>query len=301
MKWRDVRVGSEILTLARSLGARSIFVVGTARDVGKTTALRSIYAAACAEGARIGIASIGREGDATTSGDAHPKPRIRLEPQTLFVTARGSLPRSPACEIVKLSGLRSPAGPLLYARVSAAALYELVGPPTASGVREVVEELSARGDLVLVDGAVDRVAALAGSDGAIVVACGAASAPTMQESVDEAAALVARLRLPPYDPTAPAMHLEGGLTASRAAALIAARETRQIVVRDPTQVALGGKSATQALALLRLRCERPLRVIAATVASIAPDRTFEPRAFADAVAAATGLPAFDVYAGARAA
>jgi hypothetical protein len=44
-----------------------------------------------------------------------------------------------------------------------------------------------------------------------------------------------------------------------------------------------------------------LRVIATTVASIGPNRAFEPRAFAAAVAAATGLPAFDVYAGTRAA
>jgi len=38
-----------------------------------------------------------------------------------------------------------------------------------------------------------------------------------------------------------------------------------------------------------------------TAASIGRDRYFEPAAFARAVALATGLPTFDVYAGARAA
>ena len=139
------------------------------------------------------------------------------------------------------------------------------------------------------------------SEGAIVVCCGAAAAKTMQEVVDEIASLVERLRTPPYDADEPALHLEGALTAASAAGLIAARESRQVVVRDPTQIALDGKAGSRALAQLRVRCRRPLRIIAATIASLAPDRSFEPRAFADAVAHATGLPTFDVYASAQAA
>jgi hypothetical protein len=70
-------------------------------------------------------------------------------------------------------------------------------------------------------------------------------------------------------------------------------------VRDPTQIALSGKATAHAFAHLAIRCERPLRVVAATVASIGRDHSFEPKGFADAVARATGLPTFDVYAGAR--
>jgi hypothetical protein len=278
----------ELLELARASGARTIFVVGIGRSVGKTTTLRAVYSAACEAGVRAGLASSG-------------KPRLQLHPQTVFVTARGALARSPAVEILKLSRLQSPGGALLYARATSSAIFELAGPPTASGVREVVEQLAAFSEVVIVDGAVDRVAALAGSNGAIVVACGAAEAKTVQEAVEEAAALVARLRVPRFDDDAPAVDVEGALTAAQAAAFIAAGETRQIVVRDPTQIALSGKAASHAFAKLRIRCRRPLRVVAATIASIGPERSFEPRAFIEAVAAATGLPALDVYAGARAA
>jgi hypothetical protein len=286
-----MRVGLELLELARTANAGSIFVVGIGRDVGKTTALRAVYGAACEAGVRIGLASSGVA--------ATRKPRLWLEPQTVFVTTRGGLARAPAAELIKLSRLRSPTGVLLYARVASSGFYELAGPPTASGVREIVDGLASLSGMALIDGAVDRVAALAGSDGAIVVSCGAAAAKTMQEAVDEIAALVARLRVPRFDAAEPAVQLDGALTASHAAALIAARETRQIVVRDPTQIALSGKAGARAIAQLRIRCRRPLRVIAATVASIGPERTFEPRAFAGAVAKATGLPAFDVYAGTR--
>ena len=179
-----MRVGLELLQLARAAGAPGIFVAGTGRDAGKTTALRAIYAAACASGLRSGIASIGHEGDPLRS-QTHPKPRFWLQPGTFFATARGALPRTPACELLGLSSLRTPAGGLLYACVRTSAFYELVGPPTASGVRQVVAELAARSEIVLIDGAVDRVAALAGSDCAIVVACGAANANTIGEAVEE--------------------------------------------------------------------------------------------------------------------
>ena len=212
-----MRVGSELLDLARAADARSIFVVGIGRDVGKTTALRAIYDAASAARRRIGLASIGREGDPTRTDEIRPKPRLWLQPQTIFVSARGSLPRTPAVEILKLSRLHSPAGALLYARAAASAFYELVGPPTASGVREVVDELCSLAETVIVDGAVDRVASLAGSDGAVIVACGAAAAKTIEEAVDETAALVARLRVPRLDAQAPVIELQGALTASQAA------------------------------------------------------------------------------------
>jgi hypothetical protein len=290
-----VRVGSALLELARAAAARSIFVVGIGRDVGKTTTLRAIYDAAYEAAVRVGLASIGRDGDATLRSESRPKPRLWLKPGTIFVTARSSLPRTPAVEILELSRLRSSVGALLYARVAQSGFYELVGPPTASGVHEIVSELSARSETVVVDGAVDRVAALAGSNGAIVVACGAAATNTMQEAVDEIAALVARLHTPRFDAGVPSIEIEGALTAAQAASLVGSGERRQIVVRDPTQIALNGRAGLRALSQLRIRCRRPLRVIAATIASIGPQRSFEPRSFAAAVAKATSLPTFDVY------
>ncbi len=285
-----MRVGVEILNLARSSGCRTIFVVGTGSGVGKTTTVRAIYAAALDAGARVALASLGRDAQS-----------LWLAPGTMFATARALLPSSPATEILKLSPLRSAAGGVIYVRAGAGGFFELAGPPTASGVRAVVDELLTLGDVTIVDGAVDRVAAVAGSAGAIVVATGAETAPTKDEVVAETAALVARLRVPAFDPNEARIDVEGALTPSDAAAFIVRGETRQIVVRDPTQIALSGRPAQLALKQLKIRCRRPLRVIATTLASIGSERAFEPVQFAGAVAAATGLPAFDVYRGARAA
>ena len=295
-----MRVGAEICQLVREAEARSVFVVGTGKNVGKTVAMRAIYEAAVDAGVRVGLTSIGRDGEAYDAGDAQPKPRLYLHAQTIVATARNVLPVTPASEILAVTPWRTAAGDVVVARVVAPAYYELVGPPTASGLRATVERLSSESQLTIVDGAIDRVAALAGGNDAIVVACGASAAGTIAEASDAIGALVARLRVPRFDPALGAVRVEGALTPAKAAAFVAARERRQIVVRDPTQIALTGKAAAHAFSTLTVRCERPLRVLAATVASIGRDRAFEPREFARAVAVATALPTFDVYAGERA-
>jgi hypothetical protein len=284
-----VRVGLRLLELAREGHARTIFVVGTGKNVGKTTALLAIYEAACRSGLRVGLASIG------------PKPRLRLRPNTLFVTARPLLVPSPAVEILEISQLESSSGPLLYARTAHDGLYDLAGPSSASGLREAVEAISAHSDIVLIDGAIDRIATLASADGAIVVSCGAAAAKTEAEALSDVATLTARLRVPAFDPDDAVLEVDGALTATMAADFIAAAEARQIVVGDSTQIVMHGRSLAEALARLRIRCRRSFDVIATTVCAVAPERSFDPAAFLTAVAGATNLPSFDVFAGREAA
>lgn len=295
------QVGESLLQLWHDSGARSLVVVGTGKNVGKTVTLRAIYRACVDRGLVCGLTSIGRDGEAVDSIDATAKPRLWLEPQTVLATARDVLAHAPASEMLALSPHMTAAGALVYARVRSGANYELVGPPSASALRAVVDGLHAFAPYVLVDGAIDRIAALAGAHDAIVVACGAAAARTQDEAIDDVRALVARLRTPRFDEADELLVVEGALTATMTAGLIAAGERRTIVVRDPTQIALTGKAALHAFEHLTIRCERPLRVIAATVASIGRERSFDPRALAAGVARATGLPTFDVYAAERAA
>jgi hypothetical protein len=277
------------LELARARGARAVFVVGTAKGVGKTTALRAIYDAACAANLSVGLASVGY------------RARFPLRAGTLFATARTLLPATPAVEILQIAPLETSAGALLYARTLHDGSYDVIGPSTASGVRESLAFLGADSDVVLLDGAIDRLAMLASSPGAIVVSCGAAGAKSQPQAVEDVAALAARLRVRAADPTADALEIVGAFTATAADELMRRGERRQIVVTDPTQIALNGAALARALAGLRVRCRRPLEVVAATVCALAPERNFEPESFLRAVAQATGLPSFDVCAGREAA
>ena len=297
-----LRVGASFVELARRSGATSIAVVGTAKNVGKTVIVRTICDALSDAGIAYGLTSIGRDGEELDATDAGAKPRLPLRPGAMIATARDVLPASPASEILDLSRMQSAAGPIVYAKVKETAFYEIAGPPTASGIRAAVEHLFALGaTFVVLDGAVDRIAALAGGRHAIVVATGASNVSTPAEALDDVRALVARLQIPKADPAQRSLHIEGALAPSDISRLLAARETRQIVVRDPTQILVRGKAFLGIGDRLRLRCERPLNVVAVSVASIGRDRYFEPRTFLQEVAGACKLPAFDAYAGAMAA
>lgn len=293
-----MRVGQHLLELAREGGCRSLFVVGTGKNVGKTVAMRAIADAAAARGLRLGMTSIGRDGEAVDISDAFAKPRLFLRPGAIVATARNLLPPHPASELLDFTPWSTASGAVIVARVRDAAYYELAGPSTAAGVRACVRRFADLGcEQIVVDGALDRVAALAGGNDAVIVSAGASAARTMEDAVNDVRALAARLCIARVDRSQPFLDIDGALTAAHAARLASQGERRQIVVRDPTQIAITGKALLGVASRLQLRCERPLRVVAATVASIGRDRYFEPRAFAQAVASATGLPTFDVYAG----
>lgn len=290
------RVGARLLELADAARLRSMAVVGTGKNVGKTVVVRALCEALHARGIAYGLTSIGRDGEAVDAADALAKPRLFLYPGALLATARDVLPPAPASELRDLSALRTAAGPLVYAAVREPGFYEIAGAPTASGVRASIERMYELGaQFIILDGAVDRVAALAGSAHGIIVAAGASNAPTPGEAAAEVRALVERLSIPAWDPTQAALHVEGALTAADIREFLAAPQTQQIVVNDPTQIAIRGNALLHALQRLKIRCKRPLHVMAVTVASIGRERYFEPASFIREVAAATNLPVFDVY------
>lgn len=293
-----MNAGESLLNLARAGGRTSLFVVGTGKNAGKTVAMRAIANAAVRSGLKVGLTSAGRDGEMFDAVDALAKPRLFLEPGTIVATARALLPARTEYEELEETPWQTAAGAVVFARVRTAAFFELAGPPRASELRQCVQRLYEFGcEQVIVDGAIDRVAALAGGNDSVIISVGADAGATIEEAAEHARALVDRLCITRYDPAQPFERIEGALTAARATQ-IATNSERQIVVSDPTRVVLAGKAFLQLAERVPLRCERPLHVVAVTVASMGRERDFEPHAFRDAVARQTGLPVFDVYAGA---
>lgn len=292
-----MQVGDALLDMLAAAGARCVAVIGTGKNVGKTVTLRAVYEAAAARGLTVGVVSAGRDGEAIDVIERIPKPRLRLVPGTWIASAPRTTRRLELHELADAP--MTACGPLELARVLDADDYELVGPPTAAGLRRAIDALRERCDVVLVDGAIDRVATVASGEDAIVVACGAAAADTLEDAAEDVRALVERLQTPLADPSAPSVFVDGALVDDTVNAFLAANERRQIVVRSPAALTLSRQAWRRARAL-RLACEQPARVLAVTVAPEASRRSFDPRAFLDAVASATGLPVFDVYAGTHA-
>ncbi|GAC1311280.1 MAG: hypothetical protein NVSMB19_25690 [Vulcanimicrobiaceae bacterium] len=292
-----MNVARELLDRAHAAGATTLAVVGTAKNAGKSVVVAALVRECERSRHDFALCSTGRDGEATDALDAAPKPRFFLRPGALVATAAGLVPRTPALEIVRVTDERSALGAIVLGRVRAPGFLEIAGPPRASAARRIVGELRTHASLVIVDGAVDRIAALRDGADAIVVAAGASGAPSLARAVDDVAALVARLSLPPVGDAVAPVRVAGALTARLAAEHAGAfGRTRALVVADPTHVAFGGRTLLELLARVDVRCERTLRPIACTVAPFGRERAFEPRAFARAVAARTGLPTYDVFA-----
>jgi hypothetical protein len=279
--------------------SRSVIVVGTAKNAGKTTTFNALRAVAARRGVAIAVTSIGRDGEPSDALDAEPKPRVRLAPGTIVALPAGLVPRSPALAILD-AGAASALGTTVFARAVLPTTCEIAGPPTARAMRATIERLRALASgPVFVDGAIDRVAALAGGDDAVILATGAASGATLARVAAIAADAVARLMLPGRDPARErerVILVTGALDALDAEELLADARGATVVVEDPTRVAVRGALFAKLRAAVDLRCVRPLRVVACTTSPVGRDASLAPRALVEAVARATGLPTFDVVA-----
>jgi hypothetical protein len=146
---------------------RRLALVGLAKNTGKTVALTALLRELTEEGRRVGVTSVGRDGEERDVIDARiEKPRIRL-PAGAIVATTDTLLRASAIphELLEDPGMRTPLGRVLIARVissppGAAGEIEIAGPSAAQDVRAVSDAMLAHGaEQVLIDGAVDRRAA----------------------------------------------------------------------------------------------------------------------------------------------
>jgi len=181
-------------------GTRALALVGLAKNTGKTVALAAILSEHAAAGRTVGVTSIGRDGERHDVIDARiEKPSVQLQAGDLLAST-GALLRASglAHERIERTGVRTPLGEVVLARLSEPGAVEVAGPSAAADVRAVVERMLALGaEQVLIDGAIDRRAASspAVSDG-LVMATGAILGGDIEDVVNATRDAVALVRLP---------------------------------------------------------------------------------------------------------
>jgi hypothetical protein len=179
---------------------RRLALVGLAKNTGKTETLAAILAEHAAAGRRVGVTSIGRDGEERDVIDARiAKPRIRIAAGGL-VASTGALLRASALRHERLlrTGVRTPLGEVVVARMQQGGAVEVAGPSAATDVRAVAEAMLELGaEQVLIDGAVDRRAASspAVADG-LVMATGAVLGEDIEQVVAATRDAVDLVRLP---------------------------------------------------------------------------------------------------------
>lgn len=179
-------VATAIVSEAPRLGA--IAVVGTAKNVGKTVTMNYLSHELSDRGFTIGLISSGRDGETTDSFTGEPKPSVVPPEGSWVATAEGVLGEAGSLlEIADVSERPGLLGRLVLGRVREAAPLELVGPGNARELASVVRALRGLGaDIVLVDGALDRVAAASPKVAdAVILATGAAAGASLDDIVDK--------------------------------------------------------------------------------------------------------------------
>jgi hypothetical protein len=184
---------AELYELWEATGKHSAIVVGTAKNVGKTTTVNALLRIAEDRRVRLGLTSIGRDGEAFDAVDDAPKPRIFIEAGTLVAAGRALVPHARGIDVLE-ERERSALGPIVFYRANVPQYVEISGAPTAHTMRSVIERLRDLGsERVLVDGAIDRVAIVATGDDAVIVATGMSRAATTEEVASDTRRLIEKV------------------------------------------------------------------------------------------------------------
>ena len=179
----------------------SVAVVGLAKNVGKTVTLNHILRELHDKG-KIGVTSIGIDGESRDAVTGTRKPEIRLYDNMLFATSEVHYrSRRLQSEILDVGEKRSVMGRLVTARVKAEGKVMLSGPSDTVSLRRLIDDMHRLGaDTVIADGALSRLSpASPAITDALVLATGAALAPDINAIVRKTAAVCRLIEIPVWE------------------------------------------------------------------------------------------------------
>lgn len=146
----------ELLNLLKQ--HKIISIIGMSKNSGKTVTLNHIIGEATENDIKIGLSSIGRDGESEDIVTFTEKPMIFASEGTLVATASSLLSIGDAnIEILESTDYRTPIGDIIIGRVRSPGYIQIAGPRTLKEVKEVSDKLLALGsEFVIIDGALDR-------------------------------------------------------------------------------------------------------------------------------------------------
>ncbi len=189
------------MTLSELTGScRRLALVGLAKNTGKTVALTALLNEHARAGRTVGVTSVGRDGEQFDVIDARiAKPLIELPAGSIVASTDGLLRASGIPrELLAETGVRTPLGEVLIARLRGPGAVEVAGPSGAAEVRRISDAMLSFGaQQVLIDGAIDRRAASspAVADG-LLMSTGAVLSDDIEQVVELTARAVELVRLP---------------------------------------------------------------------------------------------------------
>ena len=137
---------------------KAVSIIGMSKNAGKTTVLNKLITECYEEGIRVGITSIGRDGEDVDIVTGTDKPRIYVTKGTLIATAADLLKKSDITkEIMMVTGINTPMGEVVFVRARSDGYVQIGGSSIGSQIVKLLEGFTKLGaDKVFIDGAISR-------------------------------------------------------------------------------------------------------------------------------------------------
>jgi hypothetical protein len=295
----------------------AVTVVGLAKNAGKTTVVNHLLERL---DGRIGLASLGLDGEATDQLTGLAKPRIAPPAGALVLTTVKNRGQTP---ILQALPYRTAAGDVVIVAVDGGEAVVVSGPTRLDELDAALAALRAAGaERLLLEGALGRLGTAApGRADAVVLAAGASVADgagdlplrlrlavdALDLPVSDAAADIRLERAAGYEAEAgerlggeAVAELGGALTGALLELLIRDGRRATLIVADATRVLAGARTVARARrAGVELAVRRRIEIAALTSSPFHPDAKLTPdEAFRALVDASAGRwPVYDVVAG----
>lgn len=244
------------MDFVKGLRDRTVFIVGSRKNAGKTTFLN--YALSRLRGETpVGALSVGVDGEARDQVFGSPKPQVKAERGDLLLCAETALKGADLhAEILNVYPFRTAIGRPVLVRALRPGKAEISGPENNEQLGEILADMRRHGArTVLVDGAVDRITQVAAGGKAAFVYV----AKVEPENLDSSAAGIklvwsasgvplcrAGEKLPE-----PVFIIDGALTAGRIPGKDVKRGT--LIMEDLTKVFLTWQQWTELRTRFELR------------------------------------------------
>ena len=178
---------------------RIISVVGMAKNAGKTVTLNQLIDEAMDRKITLGITSTGRDGEKLDVVTNTEKPLIYVEQGTLIATTEETFKYAEATlELLEITTYYTALGRIILARAVTPGNVQLAGPSTSTEIRAIAEKMLQYGaQLVIVDGAIDRIAAASPTvTEATILATGAVLSRDMDQVIERSLHQIKLFSLP---------------------------------------------------------------------------------------------------------
>lgn len=185
-----------------SSSLQKLAIVGLAKNVGKTTTLNWVIEEGHSLAYKLGLLSIGVDGEGQDVWDFHQKPAIKIKEGMWAASAKAALQESTArFRIIEELKPSSPLGPVYVLECIGAGKIKLAGTHMIKDIQNAIARFTEHGvTLSVIDGAYDRLSSAQEQVAPGFILCtGAALDPNLESAVKKTEEYLLRWQLPKWE------------------------------------------------------------------------------------------------------